>query len=109
MTASESSAPCPGVSLPRKLGSTHNRNARLQSTRKATYCIFLVKFLETIPPSCCFSSCLPGRQERHRVLESASLGYHSGYGFDFQSCSAPVFINLGMVQSSGFEPQDFGI
>lgn len=22
-------------------------------------CIFLVKFLETIPPSCCFSSCFP--------------------------------------------------
>lgn len=30
--------------------------------RQDTYWIFFVKFLETMPPSCCFSSCLPRRE-----------------------------------------------
>lgn len=100
----ESSIPSSGVSPKTRtpeLSSTFS--ACLRTTLQSTYWIFLVKFLETMPPSCCFSSCLPGRQKHRRVSESTSLGPHSGFGLEFKSCSAVAFFgSLGVVWRSGF-------
>lgn len=42
---------------------------------QVTYWIFFVKFLETMPPSCCFSSCLPGRERNATCQHLSPFGH----------------------------------